>query len=297
MKKLFIVILLAILSFILYIYAIAPQLKKNKPNPKAIEKTKLTFGVHPYLEKQHIQEKFHPFVTYLAKRLNKDIELKISPSYNEHLKLVGTDAYDISYIGPYTYINMVEEYGEKDILASMTTYNVPYFNGIIFVPINSSIYRLKDLLNKNFAFGKASSTMSHHVPSMMLKEAGIMKEQLAKYEHLNHHEEVVYKVLSGEFDAGSVKEAVYDKYKDKGLKEIARSRHVAEHVFVASNNLYPPCKKKIADLLLTLNENKEGQKILFNIKAKSKSLKPAIDENFNSLREYLEMKTRFKFDF
>ena len=297
MKKLILILLLVIISIVFYVYTTGFFNKRTSLISQTTEKQKLTFGVHPYLEKTHLHEKFEPFVKYLAKKLNKEVELQISPTYTEHIELVGKDTYDFSYIGPYSYINMVEKFGEKQILASMTTYDIPYFNGIIFVRENSSIFKINDIATKSFAFGKASSTMSSLVPTVMLKEAGVEKNNLGKYKHLNNHEEVVSKVLSGEFEAGAVKEAVFDKYKAKGLREVGRSRHIAEHVFVASNNLYPQTTQNIKKLLLTLTKNEEGKKILFNIKPKSRSLQSADDRNFNSLREYLDIRSRFKWDF
>ncbi|MFK5893515.1 MAG: PhnD/SsuA/transferrin family substrate-binding protein, partial [Pseudomonadota bacterium] len=192
---------------------------------------------------------------------------------------------------------MIEKYGEKHILASMTTYDLPYFNGIIFVRAASSFYNLSALKGQSFAFGKESSTMSSVIPKIMLKEKGVKLEDLGSYGHLNNHEEVVKQVLAGKYAAGAVKESIFDKYKHLGLRQIARSRHVSEHVFVASNSLHKKTRQKIEEFLLTLTDKSEGRQILYNIKPKSRSLKQTEDYNFNSLREYLDINTRFKWDF
>jgi len=295
MKKIIIAIILLGLLGILSFFIIGGS--ENKPSVRTIEKHELIFGVHPYLQKKNLYAKFQPLVDYLGKALNKRVTLQISPSYTEHLKLVGKDYYDFAYIGPTTYIEMVEKYGEKYILASMTTYDLPYFNGIIFVPSGSSIYTLKDLKGKTFAFGKPTSAMSSVIPTIMLDEAGVKLSDLNNYKYLKNHEDVVNNVLSGNFNAGAVKEAVFDKYKKQGLRQIARSRHVSEHVFVASNTMSMEVKQQIEKLLLNITDTQEGKDILYKIKPKSRSLKSTKDYNFNSLRDYLNINSRYKWDF
>ena len=270
---------------------------EQQKSASTVKKDQLIFGVHPYLEEQSLLNKFQPLVSYLGRALNKKIVLQISPSYSEHMKRVGSDYYDIAYIGPTTYIEMVEKYGKKTILASMTTYDLPYYNGIIFALANSTIYTLKDLQGKSFAFGKPTSTMSSVIPTIMIDEAGIKLIDLSNYKHLRNHEDVVNNVLNGKYNAGAIKEAVFDKYKSKGLRQIARSRHVAEHIFVAANTMGLTTKQQIENLLLNLNQTQQGKDILFKVKPKSRSLKSTKDYNFNSLRDYLDINSRYEWDF
>lgn len=295
MKKVLFIIILFGFFGLLYFFTTG-GIGDNKA-VQTIEKHELIFGVHPYLEEKSLTGKFQPLVDYLGQALNKKITLQISPSYTEHLKRVGNDYYDIAYIGPTTYIEMVEVYGKKTILASMTTYNLPYFNGIIFVLSGSSIYTLEGLKGKSFAFGKPTSTMSSVIPTIMLDEEGVKLADLNAYKYLKNHEDVVSHVLAGEYDAGAVKEAVFDKYKNKGLRQLARSHHISEHVFIASNTMTIKTKQQIENLLLTITETQKGKQILFKIKPKSRSLKSTKDYNFNSLRDYLKVNTQFEWDF
>ncbi len=68
-------------------------------------------------------------------------------------------------------------------------------------------------------------------------EIGGDLENLKKYEFLGSHNNVALGVLGGYYDAGGVKEGVFYKYKGRGLKMLAKSPGIAEHVFVASANL------------------------------------------------------------
>ncbi len=295
MKKFIIFIILSGLVGILYFSSIGDFF--NLRPLKTVEKNQLVFGIHPFLENKSLINKFQPLVEYLGKAINKEIILQISPSYIEHLKRAGSDYYDFFYIGPTTYIEMVEKYGKKHILASMTTYDIPYFNGIIFVRTDSAFYNLKALKGHSFAFGKETSTMSSVIPQILLEKDGVDLEELGHYQHLDNHEEVAKQVLAGKFDAGAVKETIFEKYKHQGLRQIARSRHISEHVFVASNTLFEKTREKIKQLLLTIADTKEGRQILNNIKPKSNTLKDTDDQNFNSLREYLNIHRHFKWDF
>ena len=56
------------------------------------------------------------------------------------------------------------------------------------------------------------------MPNYIFSNAGVSLVDLKKFNYSSHHTTVADKVLSGEYDAGVVKEAVVEIYKDHGLK-------------------------------------------------------------------------------
>jgi phosphonate transport system substrate-binding protein len=93
--------------------------------------------------------------------------------------------------------------------------------------------------------------------------------------------------LLGEYDAGAVKEAVYAQYKDKGLRILAQSPPVSEHLFVASKSLDQTTLKRLRDAMYGLSRTPQGLEIIKKIKATATGLVPVRDSDYDSLRKLL----------
>ena len=100
---------------------------------------------------------------------------------------------------------------------------------------STGIKNISDLRGRRFAFGDPNSTMSHLVPRAMMIQEGITMDDLAGFEHLSNHDNVALSVLTGNFDAGAIKEEVFRKYEPQGLMEVVRTPLISEHLIVASS--------------------------------------------------------------
>lgn len=112
--------------------------------------------------------------------------------------------------------------------------------------------------------------------------------QFASYKFVGDHVNVALGVLAGDFDAGAVKEDVYFKYKDRGLRAIATSAPVSDHVFVASHNLPADQIRKLREIMLQMNENPKGLAALQAMTAGVTALVPVKDNDYDSLRVVLK---------
>jgi len=133
----------------------------------------------------------------------------------------------------------------------------------------------------------SDSTMSHLVPHYMLLEAGISDDKLAFFKFLGNHDNVALGVLTGNFDAGAVKEEVFYKYESRGLKAIATTPALSEHLFVASDALAEPLVDEIRLALLQANQSEQGLRALHAIKITISALVPAQDSDYDNLRTIL----------
>lgn len=252
---------------------------------------RLVFAVHPYLPATEISEKFGPLVKYLSKELGEPVEIKISLDYQNHIVEIGKDNVDIAYMGPASYVKMVDAYGRKQLLARQESNGKPTFHGVIIVRKDNPLSSIADLAGKRFAFGDPESTMSHLVPRYMLWKEGITLDNLGGYAFLANHHNVALGVLAGDFDAGAVKEEVFYEYEKRGLRELVRTPEISDHVFVATNRLSPEKIQKLRDALHSLRGKEAGRDILNSIKP-SISLVPAKDEDYGNLREILKALTK-----
>ena len=247
------------------------------------EERPIILGVHPYLPSVEVIERFTPLAEYLSKRLGRDVIIEVSKDYETHIKQT-CKRYDISFMGPVSYLKMVKLCGEKPPLARLQINGKPTFRGVIFVRKTSPIMTLKDLKGKRFAFGDPNSTMGHLVPIYMLIKAGIKLDMLSGYSFISNHENVVLGVLSGDYDAGAVMIDVFKSYESRGLRAIAYSPIISEHIFVAGNNIDEPTAKKFRNALMELNKNLS---VLTPIKKDITGLSPASLKDYDMLSKIL----------
>jgi len=96
-------------------------------------------------------------------------------------------------------------------------------------------------------------------------------------------------VLAGDADAGAVKEAVYYKYKTRGLRVLKFTPDISEHLFVATAKLKKELIKDIQHIFLNMNVNNElEKKILNNIKPGMDGFIKAKDADYDNLRVILK---------
>lgn len=241
----------------------------------------LRLGVHPYLDSQEIVLRFTPLARYLETLLDRRVEIAVGHDYAAHIREIGEGRLDIAYLGPASYVELVATYGEVPLLARLEVNGSPVFHGKIVVRNDSSIVRLSDLTVKVIALGDPNSTMGTLVPSRMLDQAGVVPGQRLQ---LTGHENVALAVLSAFADAGAVKEEVYRAYAVKGLRAIAQTPAVSEHLFVAGRAVPSSLVERLRRALLSLAEKPGGLAVIRGIKISATGLVPVSDADYDSLR-------------
>jgi phosphonate transport system substrate-binding protein len=247
----------------------------------------LILAVHPYLPTEEIVSRFTPLANYLGRAIGRPVEVRVGRDYAEHMEAIGSDSVDIAYIGPSLYVEMIERYGMKPLLVRQEVNNQPYLSGEIVVRQDSPIQTLADLKGKSVIFGDPNSTMSFIVPKRMLELAGVPLQSLGSYQHVEGHKNVALAVLAGDFDAGAVKDEVFAEYSKKGLRSLAHSPMVADHLFLTSNKLPTVLVDRLRSLMLNLNESPQGKSIMKAIHPQMTRLVPASDGDYDSLRRYM----------
>jgi phosphonate transport system substrate-binding protein len=91
----------------------------------------IKLGVHPYLPATELVERFTPLAEYLGEKMGQPVEVVVSVDYEHHTDLIGRDEVDIAYMGPASYVKLVDKYGRKPILTRLEIDGVPAFRGAI----------------------------------------------------------------------------------------------------------------------------------------------------------------------
>lgn len=261
--------------------------EKGQNKQQDFANDRLAICIHPYKSSTLLYRSFTPLAEYLSEKIGQPVGLHIAADYEAHIDTVGGNNRCIGYMGPAPYVKLVEKYGKKRILARQAVNGKPVFQGKIIARKDGTVNSLADLAGKRFAFGDPDSTMSHLVPHYMLLEAGISDDKLAFFKFLGNHDNVALGVLTGNFDAGAVKEEVFYKYESRGLKAIATTPALSEHLFVASDALAEPLVDEIRLALLQANQSEQGLRALHAIKTTISALVPAQDSDYDNLRTIL----------
>ena len=244
----------------------------------------LILSVHPFLQAKEVEAKFSPLAAYLSKQLGVKVTVRVGASYDEHITAIGNDKVDLAYMGPASYVSLVNQYGKKPMLARIEMGGKPTFHGYIVTRKDSAIQNLSELKGKSFAFGDPKSTMSYVVPHFMLAQAGVIDADSVEHTFLGSHENVVLGVLSGDYAAGAIKPAVFRKFEAKGLRILAVSPEISEHVFVSRTTLPEKTVNALRTAMFAANLSQDGAAALKAIKSSATGLIPVQDTDFDNLR-------------
>lgn len=247
----------------------------------------LKLGVHPYLPELYIKQRFMPLVDHLSAALGIPVVLSVSADYRSHILRVGEGDVDFAYMGPASYVKLVDRFGTRPLLARQAVFGEPTFNGVIFVRDDSRVTSLEGLRGKRFAFGDRNSTMSYLVPMSMLLAAGVGLNELGGHEFFGSHQGVALAVLRRQADAGAVKQEVYARYRHRGLRAVVLTPQISEHLFVARDGLSPALVAELRARLLALDESSSGREVLRAIKPSLTAMVPVADGDYDSLRRLM----------
>ncbi|MGE5894133.1 MAG: phosphate/phosphite/phosphonate ABC transporter substrate-binding protein [bacterium] len=247
----------------------------------------LTLAVHPYLPSTELIRRFTPLADYLGREIGRPVIIEISRDYETHVEMTGKNQVDLAFMGPASYVELVERYGRKPILARLEINGKPTFRGVIITAKDSLLKTLGELKGKRFAFGDPNSTMSHLVPRYMMLKAGVKAEDLSGYVFLHNHYNVVLGVLAGDFAAGAVKDEVFYEYEGRGLRALVWTPPVSHHLFVASSTLPKRTIGALREAMYRLREEKDGPAILSGIEKGATGMVPAVDGDYENLRVIL----------
>ena len=248
----------------------------------------LILAVHPYLPYSALQVRFEPLARYLAAGLDRPVKVRIGRDYEEHIDEVGRDQVDIAYMGPVSYVRLVQRYGAKPLLARLERSGRATQGGHIVVRNESPLRTLSDLQGHSFAFGAPESTMSSVVPQAVLAEAGIRLGDLRRVMRFRGYSNVALAVLSGQTDAGAVKNEVYEDFARLGLRSLTRLPEVSEHLFVTRADMPPAEIERLRELLLNLAQVPGGLEVLKAIHRDATALVPVSDRDYDNLRALLQ---------
>jgi phosphonate transport system substrate-binding protein len=208
------------------------------------------------------QEDRAPLQLYLSKAMGQSVIIESPDNYGATVDALADGSYDFACLGALVYIRARAKYGVIPLVqrAADLHYHTAFIAGT-----GSSIYSLKDLRGKRFAFGDIDSTSAHLLPYHELKQAGINPETDLKYRYTGSHLATAALVADGAVDAGAIDETIFDflisggKLDSKKVRVFYISEPYVDCVWVARRDVSEAEREKFARSLLALKEGKDDR--------------------------------------
>lgn len=224
-----------------------------------------------------------PLTQYLSKKTGITVNFRASPNLGSAVEDLGMNNTQIAYLTPAAYIEAHEKF---DAIPLVTPLNKgkSSFTLMIAVQKDSPIKSVTDLRGKKFAFGDKKALLQ---PAVVIS-SGIKLEEFASYDYLNHYDNIAKAVINGDFDAGIIKDAIVDKFADKGLRVIYTSVPLPSYIFAVNKNLPARTITKLKKAMLALKADTEEHKaILTAIENGYDGFEVAKDNDFDGIRKLL----------
>ncbi|APG49103.1 PhnD/SsuA/transferrin family substrate-binding protein [Phaeobacter porticola] len=254
----------------------------------------LTFGTYAADKPTVTVKKYRPFLTFLSNRLGEVLDEKVvirmtvAKEYQEGIDQLANGEVDFARFGPASYIHVMKQNPQVQIVAMESKKGSKRFQGVIVVHRDSTITKLSDLAGLSFAFGDELSTIGRYLAQSHLLEAGIDSKDLHTYEYLGRHDLVGEAVGAGKFTAGALKESTYKKLIAKGvpIRVLASFDNVTKP-WLASSNLPE-------DVLLAMRQimlSSDNEEIVRRV-SKNGFLQGA-DSDYDLIRDAMEQSQAF----
>ncbi|WP_028484659.1 PhnD/SsuA/transferrin family substrate-binding protein [Thioalkalivibrio sp. ALE17] len=210
--------------------------------------------------------RLEPFTEYLAETLERDVTLRLSSSMPDAIREIAEGRSDIAYLTPVAYIR-ANQRGDAVPLARTITKGEDSFRLMIVVAEDSPLQTPEELAGKRFAFGDEAALLQRAA----VVDSGVELSELGEYHFLGHYDNIVRGVISGDFDAGILKDTAAYRWEGEGIRILHASPYLPPYVIAARAGLDPDLRERVRDTLLAANPDDP---------ASGPALR-ALDENYN----------------
>ncbi|KIC09684.1 phosphonate ABC transporter substrate-binding protein [Leisingera sp. ANG-M1] len=183
----------------------------------------LVFGTYAADKPTATVKKYQPFLSFLSGRMSEElgepvsIRMKVAKEYGEGIRQLATGEVDFARFGPASYVHVMNENENVQLVAMESKNGGKRFKGVIVVHKDSSVQSVGDLAGLSFAFGDELSTIGRYLAQEYLLNAGITGGDLHEFAYLGRHDLVGEAVGAGKYTAGALKESTYKKLVAKGV--------------------------------------------------------------------------------
>lgn len=171
------------------------------PTAHAAEPLRLGVGMFQP-DKDKNDATYRPLADYLARKLDRPVQLRTVDSWEGLAKSLANGETDIALMGPWGYV-LANHHADAQVIATILYDGKPEYFAIMITHPDSGIDSIADLKGRTFAFGDKGSTSGYLIPLHHLMTLGIKPEQyFGKVLHTSH-QAIETQVTQRMLDAGA----------------------------------------------------------------------------------------------
>ena len=239
----------------------------------------LTLGAVFQDPREPVEEHFRPLAAYVARKLSPAGETKgavvVATSAAQMMTLLEEKRVDFYIESPYpTYL--INRSGGATLLLRRWKGGMAEYRSLIFTGKESGIARLEDLRGKIIAFEDPGSTSGYFLPKLFLLKKGFSVVEKANlgtkvaageigYTFAGTEKNVINLVLQKKVAAGAFSNddhASLDEKSNAAIAILGESESMPRHLVSVRKDLPEPVIKRLKEILLSMHQDDEGQKIL-----------------------------------
>jgi phosphate/phosphite/phosphonate ABC transporter binding protein len=214
---------------------------------------------------------YRHLLAYIASKMERDLEFVQRKTYGEIDELLGKGLIDLALICSGPYISGKDRYGFEP-LAVPEIHGSHFYRSYLIVNENSPFQRLEDLRGHSFAFTDPDSNTGRLVPTYWLAQMHQRPETFfSRVIFTYSHDNSIMAVARNLVDGATVDGLIWDFYQAKDPTFTSKTRVIKKSEpygippLVASRQLPNEVKERIRQLLLTMHQDPEGQKLLHEL--------------------------------
>jgi len=258
-----------------FVFSCSDQQQETPPKSAVSPRKKFNLGLIPEQDLFSQKQRYTPLARYISEKAGADVELKILSRYGNIIDNFISGELDGAFFGSFTGALAIKKIGVEPLARPVWLDGKSTYYGLIFVREDSSIKDVDSMKGKRFAFVDKATTAGWLLPLSYFKESGIedYRTWFAETYFTGTHEDTIYDVLNGKADIGAAKNTVFDRLaeKDSRLRDelhiLATSPEVPANALAVKKGLDNSFKAKLKNVLLQMDQNEDGRKILHDFGA------------------------------
>lgn len=211
------------------------------------------FGVISRFPANVLYQGYQPVMDYLSSETDYYFELVISRSYIETVQELGNGELDAAFLGSYIYTKSRDDYNITPILKPLNEDGKPFFHSAVIVREDSDVHELPHLKSHSLALPSRQSYSGNWLFYTGFEHYNMTHGDLSGIGYFDHHHSVVYEVIRGSYDAGSVKDRVAREFEDRGIRIIELSPPIPGSPIVVPEHYDEAKVQAISSALLNID--------------------------------------------
>lgn len=228
-------------------------------------------------------QRLAPLTRYLSRETGLRVSFRASPNLGSAVHELGRDFTQIAYLTPVAYIEAREQYRVEPLVTPLT-HGKSSFNLVVAVRQDSPLASMQELKGKRFAFGDEKALLQRAV----VVGAGVRLEDLSQYRYLKHYDNIAKAVLNQDFEAGILKDTIYEEFAARGLRRLHTSPPLPAYLFAVGSGVPEATVKKLRAAFLALKpDTPEHKAILQGLDMGYDGFEPVQDKDYDEIRRLI----------